>query len=78
VICDYPQIRTEAEYEARFEQLDALADCVMEFENRVHPIEPPSRWARICFRWDQAWRWKIQPALAGVMIGVLLRVAVTR
>jgi len=69
--CDYPQIGNEAAYEARLEQLDALVDCIMEYENRVYPIGPPSLWARISFRWEQAWTWKIAPALVGVAIGVL-------
>ena len=64
----YPQIRTEAQYEAWLEQLDALLNCIMEYENRVHPIGPPTRWARIRFRWDQAWRWKILPALIGGVV----------
>jgi len=70
--CDYPQIGNEAAYEARLEQLDALVDCIMEYENRVHPIGPPSRWARISFRWEQAWHWVIAPALAGATLGALV------
>jgi len=69
--CDYPQIGNEAAYIARLAQLDALVDCVMEYENRVHPIEPPSLWARLSFRWEQAWRWKIAPALVCVLLGAL-------
>ena len=65
MICDYPQISNEAAYEARLEQLNALVNCVMEYEKRVHPIGRPTRWARIRFRWGQAWRWMMLPALIG-------------
>jgi len=71
----YPQIRNEYVYDARLDQLDALIACIQEYEARVHPIGEPTRWARIRFRWDQAWRWKIAPALIGGLLGVLTALA---
>ena len=70
-----PQIRSEDEYDARLDQLDALLACIEEYEGRVHPIGEPTRWARIRFRWDQAWRWKIAPALFGGVLIVLIWIA---
>jgi len=68
---DYPQIGNEAAYEARLEQLDALVDCIMEYEERAHPIGPPSGWARLSFRCEQVWRWMIAPALVGATLGAV-------
>jgi len=65
---NYLPIRDEDEYDARLDQVDALITCIEEYEVRVHPIGEPTRWASICFRWDQAWRWKIGPALFGALL----------
>ena len=58
-------IRDESEYEKRLADLDMLSALVSAYENDVYPIKPPTWWARIRFRWDQSWRWKMQPALYG-------------
>lgn len=64
----YPPICNEDEYDARLDQIDALITCIEEYEARVHPIGEPTRWASICFRWDQAWKWKIAPMLIGGLL----------
>ena len=66
----FPQIRTEDEYDARLDQLDALVSCIMEYERRVHPIGEPTRWGRFCFAWQQRWRWLIAPMLIGLALSV--------
>jgi len=71
-VTDNLRIYTEEEYNARLEQLDALVDCVLEYEARMCPIEGPTFWWRVRSRWDQAWRQKVFPALIGLLLGILI------
>lgn len=68
-------IQTEADYDAKVLQAMDLLGDLDEYETRVHPVPAPSRWGYIRFHWDRAWRWEIQWALCGALIGVLLTLA---
>jgi len=68
----YPPIRDADEYDERLDQIDALVACIQEYEARVYPIGEPTRWGRICFKWQQRWRWGIAPALIGSLLGILV------
>ena len=68
MIGSYPSICNEDEYDARLDQIDALITCIEEYEARVHPIGEPTLWGRVCFRWDQAWKWQIAPAIFGGLL----------
>jgi len=71
----YPQISDEDEYEVRNQQLVALLSILEEYEDLVYPIGEPTRWGNICFHWHRAWRWEIQWALYGALLGMLITLA---